>query len=147
MNTKVASFVLTTLTLVLTVYVYAFLVIGEPFRNNGQLAIPTTEIDIFLDTIASSLFPGLVVAVYFSRISQRQPRSKPSLPFSLCFISAWLFSAFLIASTYAVNFGNTWSAVEILLELVLFQTCTLPLIALGLLINLFRHWLWRRPPL
>jgi hypothetical protein len=88
MNSKVASFVLTTLTLVLTVSAYAFLVIGEPVRDNGQLAIPTTEIDIFLDSIVSSLFPGLLVAACFSRI--RQPR--------LCYGSSLLFTLFFVSA-------------------------------------------------
>jgi hypothetical protein len=119
------------------------MVIGKHTHNDGSLALTAKEIN-FLQTsvIIYSLVPGLLVAAYFSRISQRRPRYSSGLLFTLLFISAWLFSAYLTAWDWRVEFGNTWSAIEVLLELVLFQTCTLPLIALGVLLNIFPHWLW-----
>jgi hypothetical protein len=143
---QAAAFCVASMSLIATVSIYAYIVIGKAVREDGQLAIPTTHAGILTDALFYSLLPGMVVGVCAWRMSRRGRALGHGGWLAGLFLGAWMFSAYATVSNYAVNFGNTWSPLEILSELVLQQDGTLLLMALGLLPNLLLRYLFHRSP-
>lgn len=141
---RVASFALAFAAYVGTVAAHGYWVIGEALRDNVGIAIPTTLSGIALAVAANSFIPGLVVAALSLRWCMRDANRLGSLLFSICFLSAWSWSAFQTAWSYRGNFGNTWTTLEILLGLVWQQGWTGILIAAGLITNFCLHVAWQR---
>ena len=136
----VAPFVLAVLGVVGTVPLYALWVLGQPLRDNGQMAIPVSVSGILIDAFFCSVVPALLLAVSAAVIGSRGPFLRAALVFAVLHGAAWLAGAYFVAAGYAVNFGNTWAPQEILVGLILKQPCTLPLMALGVVPSLVLLW-------
>jgi hypothetical protein len=136
------SFITALVSLIASVSAYAYWVVGKTVRNDGNMAIPTTILGILTDAFGASLMPGLALATYAACLHWRGRFDRYGVLFVVLFLSAWFFSAYGVAWTYRVNFGNTWYWTEVLLGLVIYETCTWPLMGLGLLLNVWPYRLW-----
>ncbi len=130
-------FFFTAFSLVSTIAIFAHDSIAIHLTDGAIHALPTPKEAVFDAAVGYSLLPAIFVGLLSALLIKRS--AKPVLCKSLIvtYGLAWLWSALMVASRFAINWGMTWSMGEILSYFVIKSRLGILLLILStILVNL-----------
>jgi len=129
------------LSIVATIIGYTYFVFG--IDRIGKMSFSTvpnllTAGDVVLDGVIYSFIPSILF-VFLATIIVKTQTKRSSFRglsgFVFLYIICWFSSAFMVAQSYAVDYGATWTGIEIFFAFIIHKSITFLFFAVGLSIS------------